>query len=298
VSGQEAAGASVSTLRQLPTKAYLERHQRLDVTYKVEELAKAFPFDPDRCGAFGMAVWNRVPNAFAYEITAYPTQAVGVGAVKEVVTDDAPHYLFSPDGYALSDQDGVLMVQRHSAPPTVHATSLGSITWPSTQARLPLNALSSGEGCAHAKANLVPWRTVGIARVSVPVITFKSRPKKIRKAPSKAIMMVVEVEGALYRLRTNGTRERLRNRDFIRPGDVLVTAPGTYAAIEAVTGGRIGIAADRAILVLDQGDVKDITDDGVLRKARIKSLRIWRKFSTRKEPLEIETAGGVFGIKG
>lgn len=79
--------------------------------------------------------------------------------------------------------------------------------------------------------------------------------------------------------------------------DEYQTDASTVAALEFVTGGRVGINKGTRIEIVSESEIKE---DGkpVVKRIKIKGGRVWAKMSKRKEPLEIETAGGVMGIKG
>ncbi len=72
---------------------------------------------------------------------------------------------------------------------------------------------------------------------------------------------------------------------------------GGAAAIETITGGRIGFVGDQAVLVLGENQVENISG-GELTERLKKARAAWRRISEPRAPLEIETAGGVMGIKG
>jgi RHS repeat-associated protein len=112
------------------------------------------------------------------------------------------------------------------------------------------------------------------------------------------IAVVVEVEGPLAFVQRGDKHWReLKPWDPIFAGDKVRSDIDTLVALEFPTGGRVGINRSTTIEVISGAEIREI-DRIAQERFEIKSKRIWRKLSTRKEPLEVETAGGVFGIKG
>lgn len=80
--------------------------------------------------------------------------------------------------------------------------------------------------------------------------------------------------------------------DFIRTG------PTCLAALEFLIGGRVGINAGSVIEIVNERSVAD-GPNTLMRVAR-KNVSLWVKADARalKQPIEIQTNGGVMGIKG
>jgi len=68
-------------------------------------------------------------------------------------------------------------------------------------------------------------------------------------------------------------------------GDNVVSAPGVIAALELLTGGRVGIREDTSLEILRSGDVRYLSGNG--RKGTL-----WEKFTRPAKPLTIQTRGG------
>jgi hypothetical protein len=277
---------------------YMTRTEPLDVELIYPAIAKSYPNDPDRCVGFRMGEWARVKHALGYNVTFDPPPNLpGAYPVDAWVTDDAPFEVDGPMGKGTR-------VMRNPPPPTVFETSVGPITWPATVARAMIGWYSTPEGCAKALEVLqaTPFTVrKATAKLSVPVkrmVRDRPPPKsEFDDAPKGAIMKVVEIDrGKLWRTR-NGKKVRLRFGDYIKAGDVITISEGGAAAIEMITGGRIGFVGDQAVLVLSENQVENISD-GELTKGLKKARAAWRKVSERKQPMGIETAGGVMGIKG
>lgn len=79
--------------------------------------------------------------------------------------------------------------------------------------------------------------------------------------------------------------------------DEYATDANTVAALEFVTGGRVAINKKTKIEVVSESAIQE---DGkpLVKRIKVKSGRVWAKITKRKDPLEVETAGGVMGIKG
>jgi hypothetical protein len=77
-------------------------------------------------------------------------------------------------------------------------------------------------------------------------------------------------------------------------GDIVVTGAGVVCGIEFLIGGRVGMSPQSAIVVQTERSVRDISGEPrvVLRKGGT-----WAKSVNLKEPLEIQTNGGILGIK-
>lgn len=112
-----------------------------------------------------------------------------------------------------------------------------------------------------------------------------------------AIGRLYDIKGHVY-LKRGPANElvELRNNDPLFVGDVIVTDKDSVAAFELLIGGRIGVKKGTTVLFYDEGEVRSGADGE--KKIVLKSGGIWAKFAKQKEPLTIETSGGVMGIKG
>jgi hypothetical protein len=276
---------------------YVFRDQPVKAKFVKASLAKAFPNDPYRCEAHGFVQWPRVKYATRYTATIDPPPEYRhlVGRQTRQETDNA---LFD-----LEDGPG-LRRRSNPAPARKYETSLGTVRWGSGVARAHVNSYSVGTGCDDAEAGLAEWAIVKpMAKLSVPVqriVPDDPTPPRdvINRAPKGAVAMVIEVDGGQMFRRRDGKTRRTRPRDFVQPGDVIWLEGKGQAAIEFITGGRAGFVGDRAILVLSGSQVKDVTSGPAYERPLKKALAVWKKMSQRTEPLEVETAGGVMGIKG
>ena len=277
---------------------YVFRDQPVKAKFVTATLAKAFPNDPYRCEALGFVQWPRTEYATRYTATIDPPPEYSnlVSRQSTEETDDAPFEQDGPMGKGTR-------TYRNPAPAKSYVTTLGTVKWGSGVARSNVNSYSTGAGCGDADAKLARWTIVkASARLSVPVqrIVPDPKPRKdaIARAPKGAVAMVVEVDGGQLFRRRRGKTRRIRYRDFVQPGDVIWLEGKGAAAIEFITGERSGFVGDRAILILSENNVKDLTNDPAYKRPLRKALAVWKKISEKKAPLEVETAGGVMGIKG
>ena len=94
----------------------------------------------------------------------------------------------------------------------------------------------------------------------------------------------------------DGRWQSLSRYDPVRKGDRIRTGKNTAAALELDLGGRVYIRPDSAIVVEGERSVKGIrsTPEGF----RVTKGGVWAKCGQMKESIEIQTTGGVMGIKG
>jgi hypothetical protein len=77
--------------------------------------------------------------------------------------------------------------------------------------------------------------------------------------------------------------------------DQFKTGPNTVAALEFFIGGRVAVVPGSEIEIVTDHSIANKTS---LKRVLLKSGGLWMKSSKLKEPLEIQTNGGVMGIKG
>ena len=74
---------------------------------------------------------------------------------------------------------------------------------------------------------------------------------------------------------------------------IISTAPNTVLAFEFLAGGRVGINTDSTVMIDNETTVSALGRATLLDQASM-----WVKMAKTTEPLEIQTNGGVMGIKG
>ena len=79
-------------------------------------------------------------------------------------------------------------------------------------------------------------------------------------------------------------------------GDQIITDKNTVLAIEFIIGGRVGINIDSWVTIVSERSVADSTIS--VKKIILRKAGMFAKMARLKEPLEIQTNGGVIGIKG
>lgn len=78
--------------------------------------------------------------------------------------------------------------------------------------------------------------------------------------------------------------------------DIFTTDANTAAALELDLGGRVAIKPNSSIEVVSERSVKDASK--TVKKLKVNKGGVWAKCGQMKESLEIQTTGGVMGIKG
>ncbi|MEW6282665.1 MAG: FecR family protein, partial [Candidatus Eremiobacterota bacterium] len=112
------------------------------------------------------------------------------------------------------------------------------------------------------------------------------------------VAQVIEIKGPKLEYQRSGNswyRAFLKMDSLIK--DQFRTDKDTIAALDFYAGGRVGINKGTEIVVISESDVKQ---DGkpIVKRIKLTSGRIYAKMGKRTDTLEIETNGGVMGIKG
>ncbi len=87
---------------------------------------------------------------------------------------------------------------------------------------------------------------------------------------------------------------RLAVGDLLQKGDVVTTDGNTVLALELVSGGTVGINKSSAIELTGERTASDRNGGGVI----LSKGELWSRVGELKEPLEVQTNGGVMGIRG
>lgn len=130
---------------------------------------------------------------------------------------------------------------------------------------------------------------IGVSFADDPVARVQSIKPATPAAPAK-----------LNRIRPNdpagGFPVSVNTTGYIK--DHFKTDPNTLAALEFLIGGRVGINKDTEIEIVD---AKSVADANVsVKRIIMKNGSLWVKADAKalKQPIEIQTNGGVMGIKG
>jgi hypothetical protein len=85
---------------------------------------------------------------------------------------------------------------------------------------------------------------------------------------------------------------------LLRVKDVIRTAPDTILAIEFLIGGRVSVNSGTVIEIVNERSVADGRNG--IKRTFLKNASLWLKSDSNalKEPIEIQTNGGVMGVKG
>ncbi len=148
----------------------------------------------------------------------------------------------------------------------------------------------------NAKAAPQPARPATTATTTTPPTSL------FTGAPPGTVAVVVEKKSVTPGQRTSayvqrdgmGPRKLLYSGDFLQPGDVIGTDGNTVMALEFALGGRVGVNKSSEIEITTERSVNSTTTDAL----KISKGGLWAKCGALKEPLEIQTNGGVIGIKG
>ena len=114
-----------------------------------------------------------------------------------------------------------------------------------------------------------------------------------------AVATVVEVKAEKGH---KGNAEYLRDGKWrpvkldtvLHPRDRIRTDAFTVAAFEFAIGGRVGVNKNSEVVVTSERG----SDEPGRPRVKLTKGQMWAKCQKLKEPLEIETGGGVMGIKG
>jgi hypothetical protein len=112
---------------------------------------------------------------------------------------------------------------------------------------------------------------------------------KITKTTGDGIVLIQHADGTITQAGV-GTS--------VYQGDVIITNPNTRAAIGFTIGGAVGINSGTSVTVSSERSVTDYNQP-LSKTLTTMVMGLWNMQSANfKEPLEIQTSGGVMGIKG
>jgi hypothetical protein len=80
--------------------------------------------------------------------------------------------------------------------------------------------------------------------------------------------------------------------------DIIRTAPECLLAIEFLIGGRVGVNASSEIQIVNERSVANLQMSAGRKAKKFLSLWFGADAGTLKQPIEIQTNGGVLGIRG
>ena len=129
---------------------------------------------------------------------------------------------------------------------------------------------------------------VGLSGAEEPVVRVQS----IRPAQGQGTAVLKQAhpgDERAFQVSENST-------GYVR--DRYITDSATIAALEFLIGGRVGINRDTTIEIVNERSVAD--SNLPVKRVILKNGSLWVKADakTLKQPIEIQTNGGVMGIKG
>lgn len=129
---------------------------------------------------------------------------------------------------------------------------------------------------------------VGLSGAEEPVVRVQS----IRPAQGQGTAVLKQAhpgDERAFQVSENST-------GYVR--DRYITDSATIAALEFLIGGRVGINRDTTIEIVNERSVAD--SNVAVKRVILKNGSLWVKADakTLKQPIEIQTNGGVMGIKG
>lgn len=119
-----------------------------------------------------------------------------------------------------------------------------------------------------------------------------------RLDPRRVTGRIQSISGRNISVLRDGKRYSVTTESELEFGDVIETGTGTIAALEFTVGGRVGINRESKVTMTGERETVDGTPSGP--RATIERGSLWVKPDSHggKQPLEIQTNGGVMGIKG
>jgi hypothetical protein len=83
---------------------------------------------------------------------------------------------------------------------------------------------------------------------------------------------------------------------FLRLGDIVKTAPDCILAIEFAIGGRVSVNRGVSVRVEGPKHVREV--DATMKRALANTWHLFTHQNDLRRPIEIQTNGGVMGVKG
>ncbi len=258
--------------------------------------------DPGRCVSALFVIWPDVNGAISYAV-----EVAGFNGSTGATAGGPPF--------------------RHDRFPLTSSGKTHTFVVPSGSHWHNFGWYSTGTGCDDAKAAVlkkIPTNfKIVSATATIDPSKVKPKPRKSQVtcpkpkpesffdgAPPGAIGRVTEVDGKQAWIQhKRGPIVPVKFKTWIFPGDIVVTDKKTVMSVEFITGGRAGVNKGVSARFSDETRLETIPDvfakypalaeDIHTRKKIVGTFSsIWKKISKKKEPLEVETAGGVMGCKG
>lgn len=138
-------------------------------------------------------------------------------------------------------------------------------------------------------------RILVLVAVLLPLFAIPGLP--VRAQGGEGVATLVQVSGEVTYRPASGTWyaawPELRSRllDHVRTGHKSV------ATLEFDVGGRVGVNQDSEIQIVGERQVESVGQEG-FRRIVLKAGGIWARVTRQRSELQVQTSGGVMGIKG
>ncbi len=254
---------------------------------------------PNGCqGGVGI-VFGSYPGAASYVVQYHdsnvetPSHIVGAPVVLNALVSAQ-----SPNGYHLYTNEGTHVNPDPVIPSGAHffgvsgwsgSGSCGTVTVddhqggrfsdPKAWAVLPAGYTAPTPTPATTPANTTTSTTSSPGPPAGPIVATVTQILRSGTAPAVAYVQR-SGKGPLVPLKVGGS---------VRVGDIVGTANGTILALQLVVGGLAAVTS---------GSEVAIADDGRVTGPRPTLASLWWIVSQRDPSVEIQTSGGVVGIKG
>lgn len=122
--------------------------------------------------------------------------------------------------------------------------------------------------------------------------------------PAKATGRMQSLSGSGLTVIRDGKRYTATKDSLLQVGDVLETDKNTVVALEFLIGGRVGINKSSQVKIVSD---RNVSGSQTAPRVKIESGSMWAQTARQKanenqgqvyRPLEIQTNGGVMGIRG
>lgn len=129
-----------------------------------------------------------------------------------------------------------------------------------------------------------------------------SLPMPEADARTARVQSIEQVEktgaAAVITVTRDGKKYSASKNSVLQDGDVATTGDNTVLALEFLIGGRVGVNRSSSVELVNERSVSNAGQTGP--RAKLTSGSAWVKpaSQTLKQPLEIQTNGGIMGIRG
>ena len=134
---------------------------------------------------------------------------------------------------------------------------------------------------------------------SVTIVTGGAAPPPPPPSPAVAKVLRVSGSGQAWVRDPKGKLSPLTAGTALSIGDTVVTGDKTTVTLEFTIGGRAGINSSSSVVVVSERSVDDSGTDVPKTLTRMFDVfGLYGNVQAKSQPVEIQTNGGVIGIKG